>query len=114
MNDNKAFLVIGRDHKVLFWSDELAELTGHAANDIVGGNLDPIIHPDLRKMHYAGFDRAWEDNFVALTIKNPEGTLDIPTLCKDGEYRNMRLRISGAYNSAGNVMVLIAGFALVE
>ena len=66
------------------------------------------------KKHYAGFDRAWEDNFVALTIKNPEGVLDIPTLCKDGEYRNMRLRISGAYNSAGNVMVLIAGFALVE
>ena len=114
MKDNKAFLVIGRDHKVLFWSDELADLTGHAAKDIVGGNLDPIIHPDLRKKHYAGFDRAWEDNFVALTIKNPEGVLDIPTLCKDGEYRNMRLRISGAYNSAGNVMVLIAAFALID
>jgi hypothetical protein len=25
----------------------------------------------------------------------------------------MRLRISGAYNSAGNVMVLIAAFALI-
>ena len=49
MKDNKAFLVIGRDHKILFWSDELAELTGHAAKDMVGGNLDPIIHPNLRK-----------------------------------------------------------------
>jgi hypothetical protein len=76
--------------------------------------LDPIIHPDLRKKHYAGFDRAWEDNFVALAVKNPEGVLDIPTLCKDGEYRKMRIRISGANNSAGNVMVLIAGFALIE
>ena len=51
---------------------------------------------------------------MALAVKNPEGVLDIPTLCKDGEYRKMRLRISGANNSAGNVMVLIAGFALIE
>ena len=89
MNDNKAFLVVGRDHKVIFWSDELAKLTGHAAEDIVGGNMDPIIHPDLRTRHYAGFERAWDDNFVALSVKNPESSLDVPTHCKDGEYRNM-------------------------
>ena len=114
MKDHKAFLEIGRDHKVLFWSDELAELTGHAAKDIVGGNLDPIIHPDLKNRHYAGFERAWEDNFVAFAIKYPESFLDVPTLCKDGEYRNMRIRIGGANNSAGNLMVLIASFALIE
>ncbi len=114
MNDNKAFLVVDRDHKVLFWSDELAELTGHTAQDIVGGNMDPIIHPDLRKMHYAGFERAWDDNFVALDQKIPEGFLDVPTHCKDGEYRTMRIRISRANNSAGNLMVLVASFCLIE
>jgi len=45
MNDNKAFLVVGRDHKVIFWSDELAKLTGHAAEDIVGGNIGPDYSP---------------------------------------------------------------------
>ena len=51
---------------------------------------------------------------MALAVKNPQGVLDIPTLCKDGEYRNMRIRISGANNSAGNAIVLITGFALIE
>jgi PAS domain S-box-containing protein len=114
MKDNKAFLVVGRDHKVIFWSDELAELTGYAAEEIVGGNMDPIIHPDLRTRHYAGFERAWDDNFVALSVKNPESSLDVPTHCKDGEYRNMRIMLSRANNSAGNLMVLIASFALLD
>ena len=114
MNDNKAFLVVDCDHTVLFWSDELAELTGYAAEEIVGGNMDPIIHPDLRTRHYAGFERAWDDNFVALNVKIPESFLDVPTHCKDGEYRNMRIRLSRANNSAGNLMVLIASFALLD
>ena len=114
MKDNKAFLVVGRDHKVIFWSDELTELTGYAAEEIVGGNMDPIVHPDLRARHYAGVEKAWDDNFVALSVKNPESSLDVPTHCKDGEYRNMRIRLSRANNSAGNLMVLIASFALLD
>jgi PAS domain S-box-containing protein len=114
MDDNTAFLLVDKDHTVLFWSDELAELTGFTSQEIVGGNMDPIIHPDLRKMHYAGFERAWADDFAALSIKNPDASLDVPTRCKDGEYRTMRIRISRANNSAGNLMVLVASFAPVD
>jgi hypothetical protein len=35
---NAAFLVVGRDNIVLYWSDELAALTGHTSEEIVGGN----------------------------------------------------------------------------
>lgn len=76
--------------------------------------MDPLIHPDLREIHYTGFERAWANDFVAASEKNPEGILDVPVRCKDEEYRGMRIRISIALNSAGSPMVLVASCALID
>jgi PAS domain-containing protein len=111
---NSAFLVVGRDNIILYWSDELAALTGHTAEEIVGGNMDALIHPDLREMHYTGFERAWADGFAAALAKNPEAVLDVPVRCKDEEYRGMRIKINTTLNSAGGLMVLVASFALID
>jgi PAS domain-containing protein len=114
MEHNSAFLVVGRDNIVLYWSDDLAALTGHTAEEIVGGNMDALIHPDLREMHYTGFERAWADDFAAALKKNPEAVLDLPVRCKDEEYRGMRIRVNAALSSAGSLMVLVASFALID
>jgi len=111
---NSAFLVVGRDSIILYWSDELAALTGHTSGEIVGGNMDAIIHPDLREMHYAGFERAWADGFVAALEKNPEAVLDVPVRCKDEQYRGMRIRLNTTLNSAGSLMAVVASFALID
>ena len=114
MEQNSAFLVVGRDNIILYWSDELAALTGHTAEEIVGGNMDALIHPDLREMHYTGFERAWADGLAAALQKNPEAVLDVPVRCKDEEYRGMRIKINTTLNSAGGLMVLVASFALID
>jgi PAS domain S-box-containing protein len=114
VEQNSAFLVVGRDNIILYWSDELAALTGHTAEEIVGGNMDALIHPDLREMHYTGFERAWADGLAAALQKNPEAVLDVPVRCKDEEYRGMRIKINTTFNSAGGLMVLVASFALID
>ncbi|MCX6508672.1 MAG: PAS domain-containing protein [Actinobacteria bacterium] len=114
MEHNSAFLVVGRDNIILYWRDEMAALTGHISEEIVGGNMDALIHPDLREMHYTGFERAWADGFVAALEKNPEAVLDVPVRCKDEEYRGMRISINTTLSSAGSLMVLVASFALID
>jgi len=60
------------------WDDQVTEVVGRSADEALGRNLNIIIPPGLRSLHWWGFDRAMSRGRMS------SGKLTIPALRSDG------------------------------
>src|SRR6202023_1854121 len=57
-HDHRTTVTVDRDGIVRQWGDAVTEIVGHSADDTVGRDLNVLIPPALRALHWWGFDRA--------------------------------------------------------
>ena len=77
-DDPRATVTVDRDGTIHQWGEAVTELVGYSADEAVGRNLNVVIPPVLRPLHWWGFDRAMKRGTMS------RGTLKVPALCKDG------------------------------
>jgi PAS domain S-box-containing protein len=81
MRENpRATVTVDRDGIIHQWADEVTEVVGYSADQTLGRNLDVVIPPVLRRLHWHGFDRAMRRG----RLSHPGMTYKIPTLRSDG------------------------------
>jgi PAS domain S-box-containing protein len=77
-DDLCASVTVDRDGIIHQWGDAVTEVVGHSAHDALGRNLNVVIPPVFRPLHWWGFDRAMKTGHMS------ERPLKLPALCKDG------------------------------
>jgi PAS domain S-box-containing protein len=78
--NQRATVTVDRDGIIQQWADEVTEVVGYSADQAVGCNLDVVIPPVLRRLHWHGFDRAMRRG----RLSHPGMTYKVPTLRSDG------------------------------
>jgi PAS domain S-box-containing protein len=78
--DQAATVTVDREGVINQWGDAVTEVVGYSANETLGRNLDVVIPPVLRRMHWHGFDRAMRRG----QLSRPGMTYKVPTLRNDG------------------------------
>jgi PAS domain S-box-containing protein len=73
-----ASVTVDRDGVIHQWGDAVSEVVGYSADDALGRNLNIVIPPVLRPLHWWGFDRAMKRGRMS------GRPLKVPALCKDG------------------------------
>ena len=74
----RATVTVDRDGIIHQWGHGVTEVVGHSADDAVGRNLNVVIPPVLRPLHWWGFDRAMRRGRMS------SRPLKVPALCNDG------------------------------
>jgi PAS domain S-box-containing protein len=77
-NDQRASVIVDRDGIIHQWGDAVTEVVGHSADDTLGRNINVVIPPVLRPLHWWGFDRAMRRGRLS------RGTFKVPALRNDG------------------------------
>jgi PAS domain S-box-containing protein len=77
-NDQRASVIVDRDGIIHQWGDAVTEVVGHSADDTLGRNINVVIPPVLRPLHWWGFDRAMRRGRLS------RGTFKVPALHNDG------------------------------
>jgi PAS domain S-box-containing protein len=77
-DDQRATVTVDRDGIIHQWGDGVTEVVGHSADDTLGRNLNIVIPPALRALHWWGFDRAMKRGRMS------RGKLTVPALRNDG------------------------------
>jgi PAS domain S-box-containing protein len=77
-HDQRACVTVDRDGIIHQWGDGVTEVVGYSADDTLGRNLNIIIPPPLRALHWWGFDRAMKRGRMS------RGKLTVPALRNDG------------------------------
>jgi PAS domain S-box-containing protein len=75
----RATVTVDRDGVIHQWGDAVTEVVGFSADETLGRNLNLVIPPVLRPLHWRGFDRAMTRG----RLGHP-GTLKVPALRNDG------------------------------
>jgi PAS domain S-box-containing protein len=78
-DDHHATITVDRDGVIRQWSDAVTDLVGHSADETLGRNLDVVIPPVLRPVHWWGFDRT-----MSRGRPGDRDTMTVPALRKDG------------------------------
>jgi PAS domain S-box-containing protein len=73
-----ATVTVDRSGIIHQWGDAVTEVAGHSAQDTLGRNLNLVIPPGLRTLHWWGFDRAMKRGRMS------RGKLTVPVLRNDG------------------------------
>ena len=60
------------------WGDAVSEVVGYSADQTIGRNLNVVIPPVLRPLHWWGFDRAMKSG------RMDRSTMKVPALRQDG------------------------------
>jgi PAS domain S-box-containing protein len=76
----RSTVTVDRDGIIHQWGDAVTEVTGHSADETVGRNLNFVIPPAFRKLHWWGFDRAMRRG----RLSRPGTTYKVPALRNDG------------------------------
>jgi PAS domain S-box-containing protein len=76
--DQRATVTVDRDGIIHQWGDAVTEVVGYSAEDALGKNLNIVIPPALRALHWWGFDRAMKRGRMS------RGKLTVPALRNDG------------------------------
>lgn len=77
---SRATVTVDRGGIINQWGDAVAEVTGHAADATVGRNLNVVVPPVLRPLHWWGFDKAMRRGRI-----RHRGTYKLPALRDDGQ-----------------------------
>jgi PAS domain S-box-containing protein len=73
-DDQRASVTVDRDGIIQQWGDSVTEVVGYSADDTLGQNLNFVIPPVLRPLHWWGFDRAMRRGRLS------RGTFKVPAL----------------------------------
>jgi PAS domain S-box-containing protein len=88
-HDQHATVTVDRDGIIHQWGDAVTEVVGHSAEETLGRNINFVIPPVFRRVHWWGFDRAMNRGRL-----NRE-TFKLPAVRKDGRivvaHASMRL-----------------------
>jgi PAS domain S-box-containing protein len=77
-DSQRATVTVDREGIIHQWGDDVTEVVGRSAEEILGRNLNVIIPPALRWLHWWGFDRAMRRGRMS------SGKLNVPALRSDG------------------------------
>jgi PAS domain S-box-containing protein len=77
-HDQRATVTVDRDGIIHQWGDAVTEVVGHSAEDALGRDLNLLIPPVLRPLHWWGFDRAMK------TGRLNRDSFTLPALRSDG------------------------------
>lgn len=103
-----ATVTVDRDGIIHQWADAVTEVVGYSADQALGRNLDVVIPPVLRRLHWHGFDRAMQRG----RLSHPGMTYKVPTLRSDGRivvaHATFKL-IPGKGGSVGGAVVTFVG-----
>jgi PAS domain S-box-containing protein len=77
--DRSATVTVDRDGVISQWGDAVTEVMGHSAGEALGRNVDIVIPPVLRPLHWWGFDRAMKRGRLSRTV-----TYKVPAVRSDG------------------------------
>jgi PAS domain S-box-containing protein len=76
----RATVTVDRDGIIHQWADPVTDVVGYSADETLGRNLNVVIPPVLRRLHWHGFDRAMRRG----RLSHPDMTYKVPTLRNDG------------------------------
>jgi PAS domain S-box-containing protein len=77
-HDQRATVTVDRDGIIHQWGDAVTEVVGHSADDTLGRDLNVLIPPIFRPIHWWGFDRAMSRGRLN------RDRFKLPALRKDG------------------------------
>lgn len=77
----QATVTVDRDGVIQQWGDAVTEVVGYSADETLGRNLNVVIPPVLRSLHWHGFDRAMRRG----RLSRPDKTYKVPTVRRDRE-----------------------------
>jgi PAS domain S-box-containing protein len=75
----RATVTVDRDGIIRDWDDAVTAVAGYSADEAVGRNLDVVIPPVLRSLHWHGFDKAMQRG----RLSNPGKIYRVPALRND-------------------------------
>lgn len=104
-DDRRACVIVDRDGIIHQWGDAVTEVVGYSADDTLGHNLNVVIPPVLRPLHWWGFDRAMRRGRLS------RGTFKVPALRNDGRIvvarASMELIPGNSGDTAGAVVTFV-------
>jgi PAS domain S-box-containing protein len=77
--DKAATVTVDRDGVINQWGDAVTDVMGHSADEALGRNVNIVIPPVLRPLHWWGFDRAMKRGRLSHAV-----TYKVPALRNDG------------------------------
>jgi PAS domain S-box-containing protein len=105
-HDQRATVTVDRDGIIHQWGDAVTEVVGHSADDTLGRDLNILIPPVFRPIHWWGFDRAMNRGRLN------RDTFKLPALRKDGRivvaHANMEL-IAAKGGGVDGAVVIFTG-----
>jgi PAS domain S-box-containing protein len=75
--EGRVTVTVDRDGIIREWDDGVTDVAGYSADEAVGRNLDVVIPPVLRSLHWHGFDKAIQGSGAAQRSKNSRRTRKI-------------------------------------
>ena len=75
----RASVTVDRDGVIQQWGDAVTEVVGYSADETLGRNLNVVIPPVLRSLHWHGFDRAMRRG----RLSRPDKTYKVPAVRRD-------------------------------
>jgi PAS domain S-box-containing protein len=72
-------VTVDREGIIREWDDAVTDVAGYSADEAVGRNLDVVIPPMLRSLHWHGFDKAMQRG----RLSNPGKIYRVPALRND-------------------------------
>lgn len=75
----RATVTVDRDGIIREWDAAVTDVAGYSADEAVGHNLDVVIPPVLRGLHWHGFDRAMQRG----RLSKPGKIYKVPALRSD-------------------------------
>src|SRR5262245_9879314 len=75
----RATVTVDRDGIIREWDDAVTDVAGYSADEAVGRNLDVVIPPVLRSLHWHGFDKAMQRG----RLSKPEKIYKVPAVRSD-------------------------------
>jgi PAS domain S-box-containing protein len=77
--EQRATVTVDRDGIIREWDDAVTDVAGYSADEALGCNLEVVIPPVLRSLHWRGFDRAMQRG----RLSKPAKIYKVPALRSD-------------------------------
>ena len=90
---------------IRFWNAGAEALFGHSAADAAGHRVDLVVPPELRDMHWSGFNRT-----MGSLWRGHDGWGDIDALHKSGASAALQVLLTPTTDAQGRVAGVLAMF----
>lgn len=95
---------------IIYFSEDLEQLTGHKASEALGQSLDLIVPETFRQRHWAGFRKAMAEGRSGIDGR----CAIIPVLCSDKNVSNLAGRFQLLVDPMGNSLGALVSYIPAE